>query len=117
MRGLKTDRTASAVIRGHAFIQNQWRGHYELSGDAPSRHLRVAAAFDELADAIGASAVPLPARRASRSLNATVPGAYTPGPRGRGLPSSFRAGASRLRPRAGSSFRREKAGPGAQRLL
>ena len=30
MRGLKTDRTASVVIRGHAFIQNLRRGHYEL---------------------------------------------------------------------------------------
>jgi transposase-like protein len=28
MRGLKTDRTASVVIRGHAFIQNLRRGHY-----------------------------------------------------------------------------------------
>ena len=27
MRGLKTDRTASVVIRGHAFIQNLRRGH------------------------------------------------------------------------------------------
>jgi len=30
MRGLKTDRTASVVIRGHAFVQNLRRGHYEL---------------------------------------------------------------------------------------
>jgi hypothetical protein len=30
MRGLKTDRTASFVIHGHAFIQNLSRGHYEL---------------------------------------------------------------------------------------
>ena len=28
MRGLRTDRTASVVIRGHAFIQNLRRGHY-----------------------------------------------------------------------------------------
>jgi transposase-like protein len=28
MRGLRTDRTASKVIRGHAFIQNLRRGHY-----------------------------------------------------------------------------------------
>ena len=28
MRGLRTDRTASTVIRGHAFIQNLRRGHY-----------------------------------------------------------------------------------------
>ena len=34
MRGLKTDRTASVVIRGHAFVQNLRRGHYELVVDA-----------------------------------------------------------------------------------
>jgi IS6 family transposase len=27
MRGLKTNRTASAVVRGHAFVQNLRRGH------------------------------------------------------------------------------------------
>jgi hypothetical protein len=30
MRGLRTDRTASVVIRGHAFMQNLRRGHDEL---------------------------------------------------------------------------------------
>jgi transposase, IS6 family len=35
MRGLKRDRTASIAIRGHAFIQNLRRGHYELGMDAP----------------------------------------------------------------------------------
>jgi IS6 family transposase len=49
MRGLKTDRTASVVIRGHAFIQNLRRGHYELGTEARHDQLRVAAAFDELA--------------------------------------------------------------------
>jgi transposase-like protein len=49
MRGLKTDRTARVLIRGHAFMQNLRRGHYELGADARHRHLRVAAAFDELA--------------------------------------------------------------------
>ena len=49
MRGLKTDRSARAVVRGHAFIQNIRRGHYELGVEAANRHLRVAAAFDELA--------------------------------------------------------------------
>jgi hypothetical protein len=34
MRGLKRDRTASVVIRGHAFMQNLGRGHYELGIDA-----------------------------------------------------------------------------------
>ena len=52
MRGLKTDRTAAVVIRGHAFMQNIRRGHYELGADARNRHLRVAAAFDELSRAI-----------------------------------------------------------------
>jgi len=52
MRGLKRDRTASVVIRGHAFIQNLRRGHYELGVNALNQHLRVAAAFDELAEAI-----------------------------------------------------------------
>jgi transposase, IS6 family len=51
MRGLKRDRTASVVIRGHAFIQNLRRGHYELGVDALPR-LTVAAAVDELALAI-----------------------------------------------------------------
>lgn len=52
MRGLQTDRTASVVIRGHAFIQNLRRGHYELGVEASHEHLRLAAAFDELAKAI-----------------------------------------------------------------
>jgi IS6 family transposase len=47
MRGLKTNRTAGVLIRGHAFAQNLRRGHYELGIDvAPA--LRLAAAFDEL---------------------------------------------------------------------
>jgi IS6 family transposase len=52
MRGLKTDRTASVIIRGHAFIQNLRRGHYELGGNAINGQLRSAAAFDELASTI-----------------------------------------------------------------
>jgi len=51
MRGLKRDRTASVVIRGHAFIQNQRRGHYELGVEARPG-LTLAAAFDELALAV-----------------------------------------------------------------
>ena len=51
MRGLKTDRTASVVIRGHAFIQNLRRGHYELGADT-QQHLRIVAAFEELTDTI-----------------------------------------------------------------
>jgi hypothetical protein len=51
MRGLKTDRTASAVIAGHAFMQNVRRGHYELGVEAEPR-LRVAATFEELSATI-----------------------------------------------------------------
>lgn len=51
MRGLKTDRTASVVIRGHAFVQNLRRGHYEL-GVETAPVFRLATAFDELKLAI-----------------------------------------------------------------
>jgi IS6 family transposase len=51
MRGLKTNRTASVVIRGHAFIQNLRRGHYELGVDA-APVFRLATAFEELRLAI-----------------------------------------------------------------
>jgi transposase, IS6 family len=47
MRGLKRDRTASVIMRGHAFVQNLRRGHYELGVDwLPG--MTLAAAFDEL---------------------------------------------------------------------
>ena len=52
MRGLRTDPTASTVIRGHAFVQNLRRGHYELGIEARRPCLRLAAAFDELTEAI-----------------------------------------------------------------
>ncbi len=52
MRGLQTDRTASAVIRGHAFMQNVRRGHYELGVEVEGQRLRLAAAFDDLAEVI-----------------------------------------------------------------
>ena len=48
MRGLRTDRTATVVISGHAFVQYVRRGHYELGVEARHDRLRVAAAFDEL---------------------------------------------------------------------
>ena len=51
MRGLRTDRTATVVIAGHAFALNVRRGHYELGVDA-SPALRAAAAFTEFAQAI-----------------------------------------------------------------
>jgi hypothetical protein len=52
MRGLRTDRTASVVMKGHAFIQNLRRCHYELGVEARHDALGVAAAFDELTEAI-----------------------------------------------------------------
>lgn len=51
MRGLKRDRTASVVIRGHAFVQNVSRGHYQL-GDAIDPRCRLEAAFGELLSVI-----------------------------------------------------------------
>jgi IS6 family transposase len=51
MRGLKRDGTASVVMRGHAFIQNLRRGHYELGVHARPG-LVLAAAFDELAPVV-----------------------------------------------------------------
>jgi len=51
MRGLRTDRTASVIITGLAFMQNLRRGHYELATEAP-HPLRVAVAFADLAQAI-----------------------------------------------------------------
>jgi transposase, IS6 family len=48
MRGLKRDRSAGIVMRGHAFIQNLRRGHYELGIEARTG-LTLAAAFEELA--------------------------------------------------------------------
>jgi transposase-like protein len=47
MRGLRTDQTALTVTRGHAFIQNLRRGHYELGIETRHKRLRMAAAFDE----------------------------------------------------------------------
>ena len=48
VRDLRTDRTASTVIHGHAFIQNLRRAQYKLGVEARHEHLRVAAAIDEL---------------------------------------------------------------------
>ena len=47
MRGLRTERTASVVIRGHAFIHNLRRGHYEVAVDAGPL-FGLATAFNEL---------------------------------------------------------------------
>jgi transposase-like protein len=51
MRGIKRDRSARVIVRGHALVQNLRRGHYELGCDTRS-HRRVAAAFTELARVI-----------------------------------------------------------------
>ena len=51
MRGLKTQWSASVVIRGHAFVQNLRRDHYELAIDSVPM-FRLATAFDELRPAI-----------------------------------------------------------------
>jgi hypothetical protein len=51
MNGLKRDCTARTIIRGHAFMQNLRRGHYELGTDTHPRR-RVAAALAELAEVI-----------------------------------------------------------------
>ena len=51
MRGLKQDRSARAVVAGHALVQNIRRGHYELAVEAPVDR-RVAVVFDEQAMAI-----------------------------------------------------------------
>jgi len=51
MRGVKTDRTASVVLRGHVFVQNRRRGHYELGAETPPV-LRLATALDEIRLAI-----------------------------------------------------------------
>jgi len=51
MRGMKTERGLRIVGSGHAFVQNVRRGHYALGTDVEPRH-RLAAAFDELLEAI-----------------------------------------------------------------
>jgi transposase-like protein len=72
MRGLKTDRTASVVIRGHAFIQNLRRGHYEL-GVEVAPVFRLATAFDELQRAIWRISPTPTIPHALRTPNATPP--------------------------------------------
>ena len=52
MRGLRIDRCASTVTRGHVFVQNLRRGHYEVGIEARHERLRRAAAFDELISSI-----------------------------------------------------------------
>ena len=51
MRGLKRDRSARVIARGHALMQNIRRGHYELGIDTRA-HRRIEATFTELAQTI-----------------------------------------------------------------
>jgi transposase-like protein len=51
MSGLKQDRSARAIIAGHALVQNVRRGHYELAAEEPVGR-RLALAFEELALAV-----------------------------------------------------------------
>jgi transposase, IS6 family len=51
MRGLKQDGSVTVIIKGHAFMQNVRRGHYELAVEA-AVGVRVAVAFGELGAAI-----------------------------------------------------------------
>lgn len=47
MRLLETDRTASVLIRGHAFVQNIRRDHCDFDHDT-DHTTRLEAAFNEL---------------------------------------------------------------------
>jgi transposase-like protein len=51
MRGFQQDRSARAIVAGHAFMQNLRRGHYELAVEELVNR-RLAVAFNELAMAI-----------------------------------------------------------------
>jgi IS6 family transposase len=51
MCGLKCFRSAQTIGAGHAFVQNIRRGHYELATETTG-HLRLVAAFNELAQAV-----------------------------------------------------------------
>ncbi|CUU55372.1 DDE domain-containing protein [Parafrankia irregularis] len=51
MRGPKQLRSVQTISAGHALVQNIRRGHYELAIDTDP-HLRLAAAFTELAAAV-----------------------------------------------------------------
>ncbi len=51
MRGLKRLRSVQTISTGHALVQNIRGGHYELAVDTDP-HIRLAAAFTELAHAV-----------------------------------------------------------------
>jgi transposase, IS6 family len=51
MRGLTRNYTTRVIVRGHAFVQNLRRRHYELGVEAHA-HRRVAVACTELARTI-----------------------------------------------------------------
>jgi hypothetical protein len=54
MRGLKRHRSARILAKGHAFVQNLRRSHYDIAAATPG-HRRLHVAFDELALTIRAS--------------------------------------------------------------
>ncbi len=78
MRGLKRDHTAGVVMRGHAFMQNMRRGHYELGLDTrapPARRDRVHRTRpDDLNGNQDGTSVP----RGPIQLNATAPSPTSP---------------------------------------
>lgn len=74
MRGLKTERTASVVIRGHAFIQNLRRGHYELAGGQQAQ-LALTLGLAKRPELFAAFALALRERRSLSRHQETDPGA------------------------------------------
>ena len=71
MRGLKTDRTASVIIRGHAFVQNIRRGHHELGAEA--RHVQLRRRRVQRARRGDLTSAQIGLVDATRSNNATAP--------------------------------------------
>lgn len=73
MRGLRTDRTATVVIRGHAFIQNLRRGHYEPASRPATTVYASRQPSMTSQPRYERSSSTSPVGRALRSINATVP--------------------------------------------
>ena len=73
MRGVKTNRTASVVIRGHAFIQNLRRGHYELAVDAAQLFRLAPHSTNSDPPSDQHRGAQVPPRHGLRSNNATEP--------------------------------------------
>ena len=76
MRGLKTHRSATVVIRGHALIQNLRRGHYELAVDsAPLFRLATPPSTNSVPPSDQHTGAQVPPQHGLRSNNATEPSA------------------------------------------